>query len=50
MICESNDVAAKNPEVVQSLSAALGKQLRQWKATMPLDKRTNITAPMPDEN
>ena len=49
-IGENNDVATQNPEVVKTLSAALGTQLRQWKATMPIDKKSNTTAPMPDEN
>ena len=49
-IGENNDVAAQNPEVVKALSTALGTQLRQWKATMPIDKKSNTTAPMPDEN
>lgn len=49
-IGENNDVAAQNPEMVKTLSSALGMQLRQWKATMPIDKQSNTTAPMPDEN
>lgn len=48
-IGENNDVAAQNPELVKTLSSALGTQLREWKATMPIDKKSNTTAPMPDE-
>ena len=49
-IGENNDVAAQNLEVVKTLSRDLGTHLRQWKATMPIDKKSNTTAPMPDEN
>ena len=49
-IGENNDLAAENPEVVKTLSSALGTQLRQWKATMPINKKTKTAAPMPDEN
>lgn len=48
-IGENIDLASQNLERVQILSKALGTQLRKWKATMPIDKKSNSFAPMPDE-
>lgn len=48
-ISENRNIADKNPEKVEVLSKALGMKLREWKASMPIDKKTNKPVPMPDE-
>ncbi|PRZ28139.1 arylsulfatase A-like enzyme [Flavobacterium granuli] len=49
-IGEHIDLVDKHPEVVKTLSKTLSEQLRQWKATMPIDKKTNQPVQMPDES
>lgn len=39
-IGEQNDLSAKNPAIVISLSSQLFGQLKKWDAPMPLDKKT----------
>nr|WP_121270147.1 sulfatase [Pedobacter schmidteae] len=48
-IGENNNLAAQHTDLVSALSKELAQQLRQWKATMPVDKKTGIAAKMPDE-
>ena len=43
------NIASKYPENVKVLSSLLSKQLRTWKALMPVFKSTNKTVPFPDE-
>jgi arylsulfatase A-like enzyme len=48
-IAEDKNIANENPEKVKALSKALGMKLRSWKATMPINKKTNKPVAMPDE-
>ncbi|MFC5683141.1 sulfatase [Flavobacterium sp. MAHUQ-51] len=48
-IGEHSDLSVEHPDVVKALSKTLSEQLRKWKATMPIDKKTNQPAAMPDE-
>lgn len=49
-IGEHSDLSVAHPDMVKALSKTLSEQLRQWKATMPIDKKTNQPAAMPDES
>lgn len=46
---ELNDISAQRPEIVTRLAKDLSKQLRIWKAPMPLIPSTGAPVPMPDE-
>lgn len=48
-IGEHHNLVTQYPDKVKALSSSLSKQLRKWKAPMPLFKSTGITVPMPDE-
>ena len=48
-IGEMNNLAAKFPEKVKSLSSLLSQQLRKWNSPMPVVKSTGKSVSMPDE-
>jgi arylsulfatase A-like enzyme len=48
-IGENNDLASHYPEKVNSLSAILSGQLREWNSPMPKYKNTGKSVPLPDE-
>ena len=48
-IGEGHNLALEHPDKVQRLSGLLARQLRLWKAPMPLVKATGRPVAMPDE-
>lgn len=48
-LSERNDVAAEHPELVRDLCSALSSKMREWDAVMPVDRRTSLPCPLPDE-
>lgn len=48
-IGENNDLAEQEPKMVQTLSALLGKRLREMDAQRPLMKGTDVPCKWPDE-
>ncbi|MBC9797085.1 sulfatase [Sinomicrobium weinanense] len=46
---ETTDLAEQYPEKVKQLSALLSKQLREWKAPMPLIKNSGRSVPLPSK-
>jgi hypothetical protein len=48
-IGEQHNVASEYPQVVKSLAAELGGQLRSWQSPMPTYRDTGKRVPLPDE-
>ncbi|GAB3010543.1 sulfatase [Niabella terrae] len=47
-ISEKNNLAGRYPEKVKALAGALGQQLRQWQAPMPIRRNTGKSVALPD--
>lgn len=48
-IGEKHNLAAEYPEKLRELAVALSDRLREWDATMPVDKATGRVCPWPDK-